>query len=250
MTIPASGDVGVPGVADIGAQFFAVTAPPELTLAADRTSSTIFTITNLTGRPVKVRLLARGQGGAPDAWFSVVGPSEVPMAVAATITATVQVRVPPEVPAGSHSLLLMVVAEDSMESVTGQSVAFTVPAALVTTRKRLPWWILIVAAVVLALIIGLVVFFLTRGDGTATPPEPQPPSSTIAVPDFVGLMEGEAYSVALAMGLKPSGQPGAESCEVPGVTGQNIPAGELVAPGTTIVLTITYAPPYCFPTPP
>jgi hypothetical protein len=60
MTIPASGDVSVPGVADIGAQLFAVTAPSELTLAADRTGSTSFTVTNLTGRPVKVRLIPHG----------------------------------------------------------------------------------------------------------------------------------------------------------------------------------------------
>jgi PASTA domain len=161
---------------------------------------------------------------------------------------TVQVRVPPEVSAGSHSLLLMVVAEDTMESVTGQSVAFTVPAALVTTRKRFPWWILIVAAVALALIIGVVVFFLTR-DSNPTPPEPTP-SAVIAVPDFLFMREGEAFSVALAMGLKPSSQPDDESCGHSRVIGQSIPPGELVAPGTMIVFTVTYAPPYCFPTPP
>jgi hypothetical protein len=249
MTIPASGDVGVPGVADIGAQLFAVTAPSELTLAADRTGSTSFTVTNLTGRPVKVRLIPRGQAGASDAWFLVVGPSEVPIAVGATITATVQVRVPPEVPAGSHSLLLNVVDERNTEPVTGQSVAFAVPPAAVVTRKRFPWWILVVAAVALALIIGVVVFFLTR-DTNPTPPEATPPSSTIAVPDFLFKMEGEAYEDALGIGLKPFGRPGAGSCEQPVVIDQSIPPGQLVAPGTMIVFTITYAPPFCFPTPP
>jgi hypothetical protein len=99
----------------------------------------------------------------------------VPIAVAGTITATVQVRVPPEAPAASHTLLLEVVAEDDTESVTGQSVSFSVPARV--TPRKFPWWILIVAAVVLALIIGLVIFFISRG-GHHEPPVPAPSTPT------------------------------------------------------------------------
>lgn len=173
MTIPPTGDVGFPAAPYVGAPSFAVTAPPELTLAADRTGSTSFTVTNLAGRPKKARLIPRGQAGAQDAWLSVAGPTEVPIPVAATLTATVLVRVPPEVPPGRHTLYLEVVAEDDTESVTGQSVSFVVPPAPVVKRK-FPWWLLIVAAVVLALIIGLVVFLLTRGGDDPEPGGPGP----------------------------------------------------------------------------
>jgi PASTA domain-containing protein len=253
MTIPPTGDIEVSGVPNIGAQLFAVTAPAELTLAANRTGSTSFTVTNLTGRPVKVRLIPRGQAGALDAWLSVVGAKEVPMAVGATITATVQVQVPPEVPAGAHGLLLEVVPEDNTESVTGQSVAFAVPPVTVT-RKRFPWWILIVAAVGMALIIGLVVFLLTRGD---RPGQPQPEASTltsiaptppaIEVPNFIFMTVGDAYAQALWIGLKPVAKPVDESCGESRVVDQDIPAGQLVVPETTIVFSVTYAPGACFP---
>jgi PASTA domain len=174
MTIPPTGDVGTPATSPVGAAPFAVTAPPELSLAADRTGSTSFTITNLTGRPVRARLIPRGQAGALDAWLSVSGPAEVPMAVGGTVTATVMVNVPQTEPVGQHTLYLEVVAEDDTESIAaGQSVSFRVPPAT-GAKKKFPWWIIIVAAVVLALLVGLGVYFLTRDKA---PPDDGPPAS-------------------------------------------------------------------------
>jgi hypothetical protein len=179
MTYPPPGDGGAPTAPPLGAAPFAVTAPPELTLTADRSGTTSFTITNLTGRPVRARLVPRGQAGAQDAWLSIVGVAEVPMAVAATITATVQVKVPAEVPVGQHTLFLEVVAEDDTESVAGQSVSFSVPPAP-PVKKRFPWWIVVVAAVALLLIVGGAVFFVSRdkGGGGDTHPGGGPPKNT------------------------------------------------------------------------
>jgi hypothetical protein len=254
MTTPSQGDIEAPDAPNASAQLFAVTAPAELALGTDRTGSTSFTITNLTGRPVKIRLIPRGRAGAQDTWLSVVGGNEVPMAVGATITATIQVRVPPDVSAGSYRFVLEVVPEDNTESVTGQSVAFTVPAPVVTGR-RIPWWILIAAAVGMTLIIGLLVLLLIRGDGTGQPgPGPTSVVSTppppIVVPDFIYFRVGVAYANALAIGLKPLGRPADESCGEPRVINQSIAPGERVGPETPIIFSVTYAPQYCFrPTP-
>jgi hypothetical protein len=172
MTIPPSGGAGVPAAPTAGASPFAVTAPPVLALTpGQRTGATSFTITNLTGRPVRVRLRPRGRLGAPDSWFSVVGLVEVPMGVAETITATVNVAVPPDAPAGAAQFFLEVVAEDDTESVVGQTVAFTVPAPEVAPpRKKFPWWIIAVGVLVLALIVGGVIFFLNRGGENPSDP--------------------------------------------------------------------------------
>jgi hypothetical protein len=144
-----------------GASPFAVTAPPSLTLAPDRTGTTTFTVTNLTGRPVKARLIPKGANGAENSWVSVVGPTEVPMGVAATITVDLRVVVPEAAPGGKHLLGLEVVAEDDTETVTGQSVAFTAsgpqaPAMGTKTKRRWLRILLMVLGSLLALI-GLVV---------------------------------------------------------------------------------------------
>lgn len=162
MTTPPVGADGTPAVTPLGPAPFAVTAPPELTLDAGRAGSVPFTITNLTGRPVKARLLPRGQSGTPDSWLSIVGPAEVPMGVGATVTAAVQVSVAVDAPAGQHALRLDVVAEDDTETVAGQSVAFAVaPPQLV--KRRAPWLVIaIIAAVVLVIGGGVTFFLLTR----------------------------------------------------------------------------------------
>ena len=52
---------------------FAVAAPPELMLdGATRAGAARFTVTNLTGRPVRARMIPRGQDGAADGWLAVV----------------------------------------------------------------------------------------------------------------------------------------------------------------------------------
>ncbi|GAA2095452.1 hypothetical protein GCM10009841_06580 [Microlunatus panaciterrae] len=140
---------------------FTVTAPAELKLAPDRTGTTTFTVTNLTGRPVRARLMPRGDRGAETFSFAVVGGAEIPMSVGSTITADVRVVVPPTAPAGQHLLILEVVAEDDTETVVGQSVAFSVGApSVVPVRPRRKYhWLRIALIVLLSLfaLIGLLV---------------------------------------------------------------------------------------------
>lgn len=170
------GDSGVPPGGS-GAAPFAVTAPPQLSLGKDRSGRTSFTITNLTGRPVKARLTPRGQNGAADEWLSVAGPTEVPMAIASTLVAEVQVAVPPEASAGDCTLYLQVVAEDDTERVSGQSVSFTVPPPL-PTEKKFPWLIVAIAAAIVVVVGGgLALLFLRDTEPAVADPVGTPTSA-------------------------------------------------------------------------
>lgn len=151
MTSPSTGDGGVPPTGSGVPAPFAVTAPPNLTLGKDRAGSTSFTITNLTGHPVKARLVPRGQNGAGDDWLSVIGPAEIPLAIASTVVAKIQVTVPADAPAGECTLHLQVVVEDDTERVTGQSVSFTVPPPVPEKKFR---WLIVAIAAALVVVVG------------------------------------------------------------------------------------------------
>ncbi|GAA2096793.1 hypothetical protein GCM10009841_08670 [Microlunatus panaciterrae] len=170
MTTPVPSAAGAPG----SATPFAVTAPAQLELAADRTGTTTFTVTNLTGRPVTARFRARGGAGADDSWFAVAGASEVPMSLGGTLTTNVTVTVPPSAPAGQHTLQLEVIAEDDTESVSGQTVSFTVGPAPAPARR--PRWLLwVVIAAVVLLLAGFAAWFLLLR-GPAAPVSSSPPT--------------------------------------------------------------------------
>jgi hypothetical protein len=149
-----------------GAAAFSVTGPAEVVVNSQRQGVTAFTVTNLTGRPVRARLIPRALQGADQSWLSLVGPPELPMAVGATLTVTLNVLIPPTAPGGAYLLRLDVVPEDDTEAeVEGQTVSFTVPTP-VTPKKR-PRWLLpaIIGALVLVLAVGTGIYLLTRNPG-------------------------------------------------------------------------------------
>lgn len=141
---------------------FSITAPPEVKLSAERVGTTTFTVTNLTGRPLRARMIPRGQAGAEDSWMSVVGDPEVPMGIAATVTVDVKITVPPSAPGGQHLLVLQVVPEDDTESVTGQAVGFTAPPPQPVEVKPKRRWLRVVLIIIgsLLALIGLAVVVL------------------------------------------------------------------------------------------
>jgi hypothetical protein len=129
-------------------------------LGPTRSGTTTFTVTNLTGRPVRARMIPRGQNGAEDGWMKVPGETEVPMGIAATVT--VSVTVLETAPGGACLLALDVVPEDEAETVVGQSVAFTAPRPNqpeVEMERRWLRLLLIILGDLLALI-GLAVVIL------------------------------------------------------------------------------------------
>ncbi|MGV8849716.1 MAG: PASTA domain-containing protein [Propionibacteriaceae bacterium] len=146
---------------------FAVTGPGDLQLAPDRTGTTTFTVTNLTGRPVRVRLQPKSATAEHDSWYSVAGDPEVPMTVGATITVDVRAKVPAGAAAGQDSLHLRAVDEADPEQLTdGQPVAVAIPDAPAPAKKG-PFVLIAVIALVVLLVGGAAIWwFLLR----KTPP--------------------------------------------------------------------------------
>ena len=164
MTSPEHRPLGPSTPTAEGPAPFSISAPTELTLAADRSGTTTFTVTNLTGRPVRARLLPKGVGSTDQTWLSVVGEPERPLAVAGTLTVDLKVTVPPTTAAGTYTARLDVAAEDATETVAGQTVSFKVPEP--DKKKGAPVWLFIlIAVVVLALVAGGLYFFVLRGAG-------------------------------------------------------------------------------------
>ncbi|MFH8248765.1 hypothetical protein ACH3VR_00175 [Microbacterium sp. B2969] len=129
---------------------FSVTGPAAATLDGDRRGVTSFVVANTTGRPVTARLLVQPVDGADVAWFTLDGPTDRPMTVAATLTAQVRIAVPPAVPAGKRGVRLDAALEEAPEQLaSGPTVAFTVSEP----KKKPPfrWWI--IAVIVGALLV-------------------------------------------------------------------------------------------------
>lgn len=148
---------------------FAVTGPGDLQLSPDRTGTTTFTVTNLTGRPVRVRLQPKSSDPTHDAWYSVAGDPEVPMTVGATITVDVKAKVPAGAAAGKDSLHLRAVDEADPEQLTdGQPVAVAIPDAPAPPKKSPFVLIAVLALVVLLVGGGAIWWFLIRKPAPST----------------------------------------------------------------------------------
>jgi hypothetical protein len=155
---------------------FAVAGPSSVTLDAARSGSGSFDVSNVTGRPVRARLLLLPGAGADASWFQIAGEPERALPVAGTAAVDVSVRVPEKAPAGSFSFVLGAALEEAPDQVvSGPTVSFQVPEP---KKRKFPWWILIVVLVALLVLAGggILVYNLTRPD-----PEPSPsptPSDT------------------------------------------------------------------------
>lgn len=140
-----------PGNSSGGPLPFAVTGSGDLTLTADRTGTTTFTVTNLTGRPLRVRLQPKGTDPAQNGWYRMAGDTEVQMAVGATISVDVKAKVPDAIAEGSYPMFLRAVDEGDPELITdGQPVTVRVPKAAPAPRFPLVPVLIAVLVVLLA----------------------------------------------------------------------------------------------------
>jgi hypothetical protein len=159
-----------------------VTGPGDLQLSSDRTGTTTFTVTNLTGRPVRVRLQPKSSDPQHDSWYDVPGDKEVPMTVGATISVDVKVKVPAGVAAGKDSLHLRAVDEADPEQLTdGQPVAVAIPDPPAPPKKQPFVLIAVIALVVLLVGGGAIWWFLLRKPAPPTPPSTPTPAPTVAL---------------------------------------------------------------------
>jgi hypothetical protein len=157
---------------------FAVAGPSAVTLDAARSASVSFTVSNVSGRPVRARVLVLPGAGADASWFSVVGESERALPVAGTTIVDVAVKVSEKAPAGAASFVLGAALEEAPDRVVSSpTVSLQVPPP---KPKPFPWWIVIVAVVALLLLVGggILIWSLTRPDDA--PPTDSPTEAPAA----------------------------------------------------------------------
>lgn len=141
--------------------FAITTISNNVPLDDSRKSQAAFTVSNTSSQAMRGRanVVPLTQVAAP--WLALLGQPERTLPAAATEQYTVQISVPPSIPAGRYSFRLDMVGVDNPDEdfVQGPSVSFTVPAPI-PVKKPFPWWIIAVAAALL--IIGIVAFFLIK----------------------------------------------------------------------------------------
>ncbi len=207
---------------------FAVTAAAgTITLDAQRRGEAVFTVSNAGGRPVRGRARLGIDPPAAPAWFSLAEPAERDYAAAETQQYTVQIKVPPEAPAGQYHFRLdmIQVANPDEDYTQGPAVVFDVPVAA-PVKRPFPWWILAVIAALLIIGGGLGWYFGLR---------------TTTIPDVKGLTIGAATTTLTDAGFKtgtiiPAPDPVITSGLV---IKTDPPAGSKQRPGTTVNLEVS-----------
>ena len=216
----SGGDFGPVDPPVVGGPPFTVAGPSTLSLDGARSGSGSFTVSNVTGRPVRARVLVVPGAGADAAWFQVVGESERQLPVAGTATVDVTVKVAEKAPAGAFSFAVGAALEEAPDQVvSGPNVTFQVAEP---KKRKFPWWIVIVAAAALLLLGGggLAIWFFTRPTPSPTPsPSPSP---TLSAPAAAWLNDGRLVAVVT---------PGSADC-VPIV-------GDIVVAAETLVVELT-----------
>ncbi len=161
------------------AREFAVTTPSaSVSLAPDGRGEVVFSVTNVTGVPMRARASFLLGPGLKPKWVSLRGERAREMPAGSTEVFTVELRVPPAPPPGSHSFRLVVadVALPDERYTEGPAISVrVVPTA--PLARPFPWWVLVLGTLV---VLGgaLAAFFLLR-DGEAPPPVQEcPPGQT------------------------------------------------------------------------
>src|SRR5262245_16300843 len=172
------------------AQYFDITTPvTEIALDEQRAGELTFTVSNATTASIRGEsIVIPGQGAVVD-WFTVDRPVRTYQRGQADQT-SVSVSVPADAPPGSYAFQLRTllgggVPEEDFDD--SPSVSFTVPEPPAPPpppppKKPFPWWILLViGAIVLAVIvIGAIVFVVTRPPGESQSPSPSPTPEPLA----------------------------------------------------------------------
>src|SRR6266498_1900758 len=106
---------------------FAITTPtPVVTLGQNRLGEATFTVTNLTGAPVRARAVLIPMANTPPAWLSVRGKADRDLPVSGTDQFVVVADPPLGSPAGRYGFRLDVIGVDHPDDVSslGQECAF------------------------------------------------------------------------------------------------------------------------------
>ncbi len=212
-------------------RIFAITAARDtVTLDNQGRAEVSFTASNTGPKPIAGRAKLVPIGSTKETFLSLEGEHERKFAKGEAHQFTVKIAAPPGTPSGKYSFRLDIISVENPddEFTEGPSVSFEVkelaPAA--PPKRKFPWWIVAVAGV-LVLGAGLITWLLI----------PQ----KVAVPDMVGMPYQEAIKGldAAKLGYIVSNQQVITGkVKVDAIANQSPAAGERVAPGTKVTITL------------
>jgi F5/8 type C domain-containing protein len=169
------------------AKSFAITTTATETLKADARgrAQAVFTVTNVTARPVRGLTRAKALDATKREWLSITGESERDFGAGATAQFTVRFDAA-GVPPGKYPFRLDVDSAQNPEEDFTEGPAITVEVASAPAppeKTKFPIWIIIVIAALVLLIGGVILFLVLRSDNkpaeeAATPTSTATPVST------------------------------------------------------------------------
>jgi hypothetical protein len=229
---------------------FVVTTPTnELTLdAATRKGTIPVTVSNISGRPLRVRLNLVPTAPMEASWLSVEGEAEKEFANGASNQFTAVVTIPPTAPAGSYVFKPVAAAEDRpMEEFT-EGPPLSAKVAEAKPAKKFPWWM--VAAAVGVIVLAFVLIKVIGGggddDGEQVAPTTAPTVTTlpanvkVRVPDVTGDAQPNAKAEVESVGLVAmfAADPSKPATCDGDVILQSPAAGQMVDGGSTVFLLV------------
>jgi hypothetical protein len=222
---------------------FAISSPT--TTVTGRKGQATFTVTNATGRPVRVRGSVSGTDPVTPGWFTLTPSVEQDCVIGGTVQYTVDVLVPDAIAPATYPVKFTTAAEDRPEEDYSELAWSLVVPPADTKPKKFPVWIPI-AVLVLLVVVGVVAWLLTRdGDEEAAPPTTTTElvttttlSGKVAVPDVDRQNPTAAAKKMDDAGLKaviiPAPARAAAANEFPCVLASFPSAGTLVDRGSQV----------------
>ena len=160
------------------AKVFAITpVTDKLKADANGQTTTVFTVTNETSRPLRGIAKIKPEGKTEASWIKIEGETERDFPANGTHQFTVNFTKPkPPIlphPAETFDFRLNAISAENPDEdfAEGQKVTVEIPEQKEETKK-FPWWILIVIGVLL--IVGVVIAILLIRGGGGNNPEPTP----------------------------------------------------------------------------
>ncbi|HEX8249834.1 MAG TPA: PASTA domain-containing protein [Pyrinomonadaceae bacterium] len=222
---------------------FAITTASDKLKSETGSTTTVFTITNSTSRPLRGIVKVRPLGSTQAQWLKIEGETERDFPAGGTHQFTVDFNRPKPVaaptatpqPAESFPFRLDAISainpdEDFTE---GPVVTVEIPEQTVEPKKPFPWWIVAVAAVLL-IVAGVVAWLLLRGNGGG--------GGKVEVPDVTNQTFAEANTKLQNATLKAvKVEPTASNKEPDKVFEQDPEAGTKVAANSNVNVSVPAA---------
>src|ERR1041385_1589798 len=152
------------------ANIFAVTTTNDsIKLDAKRHGEATFTVSNTTTRPLRGMARIRALGDTKQEWLKLKDASERDFAAGDTHQFTVTIDAPPEVPPGKYGFRLDVASATNPNEDFTEGPTVTSELVKVEPPPPKPYWIIPVALILLVVIVGGIVFWLTRSKKVTIP---------------------------------------------------------------------------------